>query len=252
MAGEPIRGRRGDGTDPHPGDARQERPDLGERRKGERRVWFRAGAASLILHVLAVLLWPSGGLPDSPFSAAGAREQDEDPAEGIMRAVALSAAPADPVQPPPVPTFELDVPEPPETEPDATPEIALEEPEIPDPAGGATVGSDDDDEPTGLPGASGAGDAGTGDEGLTRLIPPTPRGMIIPPTNRSLRGTQVEVWVFVDEAGRVVPDSTRLEPPTSDRRFNEQLIREAAQWLFQPARRGSDTVASWFPYTISM
>lgn len=248
MAGEPRTGQRDDGGQAVPG----ERPDLRERRARERRVWVRAGAASLVIHLLVVLLWPSGGLPDSPFSAAGAREMDRDPAEGIMRAVSMSAAPTDPVQPPPIPTFELDIPEPPETEPDATPEISLDEPEVPDPAGGSTVGSDDEDEATGLPGASGAGDAGTGDEGLTRLVPPTPRGMIIPPTNRGLRGTQVEVWVFVDEGGRVVPDSTRLEPPTTDRRFNDQLIREAAQWLFQPARMGSEVVASWFPYTIRM
>lgn len=74
----------------------------------------------------------------------------------------------------------------------------------------------------------------------------------MPPANDKLKGREVEVWVFVDERGRVVPDSTRLEPPTSDRDFNRRLIREASQWVFEPARQGGKPVASWFPYTISM
>ncbi|NIP60097.1 MAG: hypothetical protein GWM92_17380, partial [Gemmatimonadetes bacterium] len=65
-------------------------------------------------------------------------------------------------------------------------------------------------------------------------------------------GTEVQVWVFVDERGRVVPDSTRLRPPTDDRAFNRRLVEEAAQWVFEPARQGGEAVAAWFPYTISM
>jgi hypothetical protein len=76
--------------------------------------------------------------------------------------------------------------------------------------------------------------------------------MIIPPANDELRGTTVEVWVFVDERGRVVPDSTRLNPPTRDRDFNRRLIREAAEWVFRPAMQAGEAVASWFPYEISM
>jgi hypothetical protein len=56
----------------------------------------------------------------------------------------------------------------------------------------------------------------------------------------------------VDEVGRVVADSTQLRPPTSDRGFNERILREAAEWIFAPARRGGEPVASWFPYRISM
>ena len=89
-------------------------------------------------------------------------------------------------------------------------------------------------------------------EGRFRLVPPTPRGMIIPPANDALRGTTVEVWVFVDEQGRGVPDSTRLNPPTKDRRFNQRLIREASEWVFRPAQQAGKAVASWFPYQISM
>ena len=99
---------------------------------------------------------------------------------------------------------------------------------------------------------TGRGDGGNAAEGSYRLQPPVPRGMIIPPSNRNLKGTTVEVWVFVDENGRVVPDSTRLNPPTRDRAFNQRLVREAAEWVFRPAIQAGKPVASWFPYQISM
>ena len=98
----------------------------------------------------------------------------------------------------------------------------------------------------------GAGDGGNADEGFYRLQPATPRGMILPPQNRDLRGTEVQVWVFVDERGRVVADSTRLDPPTRDRGFNRRLIREAAEWSFRPAVQEGRPVGSWFPYRITM
>ena len=104
----------------------------------------------------------------------------------------------------------------------------------------------------GLENGTGQGDGGNAEEGLFRLQPASPRGMIIPPTNKSLRGTEVQVWVFVDERGRVVSDSTRLDPPTRDRGFNRRLIREAAEWVFRPAVQEGSPVASWFPYRISM
>jgi hypothetical protein len=56
--------------------------------------------------------------------------------------------------------------------------------------------------------------------------------------------------VWVDETGRVVPDSTRLDPPTSDRSLNRRLIAEAADWVFEPARQGGQPVATWFDYRV--
>ena len=83
-------------------------------------------------------------------------------------------------------------------------------------------------------------------------MPPYPRGMIIPPSNESLKGQAVEVWVWVMENGRVAADSTRLRPPTSDRGFNRLLVEEAAEWVFVPAQKDGQAVASWFFYTFSM
>ena len=82
-------------------------------------------------------------------------------------------------------------------------------------------------------------------------IPPS-QPVIMPSSNPDLRGTHVQVWVFVDEAGRVVADSTRLEPPTRNRDLNRRLIREASEWVFRPAQQDGKAVASWFPYRISM
>ena len=108
------------------------------------------------------------------------------------------------------------------------------------------------DAPPGLPGGTGTGDGGNAETGRFRLEPASPRGMIIPPANRELRGTEIQVWVFVDEAGRVVADSTRLDPPTRDRDFNRRLVREASEWVFRPAQQDGKAVASWFPYRIRM
>ena len=222
-----------------------------QRRRREREVWRAAFVISLGLHVLLFLLWPSTGGLDSPFSAAGPQERDDQAAEGFIQTVALSSAPADPIQPPPVPVIEADLPDPVDFDPDALPEVDLVQPEVPEPGQGDTDGTDEDEtEAVGLLGSTGDGDAGTEEEGLFRVVPPTPRGMIFPPTSRSLQGEMV-VRVFVDETGRVVPDSTQLHPPTSDRSYNAQVKEDAAQWVFRPALRGEEVVMSWWSYTIS-
>jgi hypothetical protein len=86
---------------------------------------------------------------------------------------------------------------------------------------------------------------------LSPLVPPSPRGMIIPPRHEEFRKTEVTVWVFIDERGRVVSDSTRLEPPTSNEGLNRALRREAAEWIFSPARQNGRAVPAWFPYVIT-
>ena len=106
------------------------------------------------------------------------------------------------------------------------------------------------DEAPGLANGDGRGDGGNSDEGFFRLQPAVPRGVIIPPNHDSLRGKAVQVWVFVNERGRVIPDSTRLEPPTTSRDLNRQLIREASEWMFRPAVQEGKAVASWYPYRI--
>jgi len=106
----------------------------------------------------------------------------------------------------------------------------------------------------GLEGGTGRGDGGTAATGRFRVIPPSPRGMILPPSDRpsNVKGKEIAIWVFVNEMGRVVPDSTRLQPSTGNPSFDERLRRQAAQWIFEPARRGGRPVAEWFQYVISL
>lgn len=217
-------------------------PTVRQRRSSEARVYRAALGVSVLVHVLLFVFWRAVPLPMSPFAAAGPRAGDFEAAGGGMEAVNLQVAPSRPIIPPALPLITLDLTDPVDFNFD---------PEI-DVASMMGAGAGRDLGPPGIEGGRGRGDGGTAAEGLFRLVPPTPRGMIIPPTNRSLRGNQVEVWVFVNEAGRVVPDSTRLNPPTSDRSFNRRLLEEAAEWVFNPATKEGKPVAAWFPYTISM
>lgn len=215
--------------------------DLTARRTQIRRIWRNAFLVSLLLHILVFFLWRTDGPLLSPFAAAGPRAGDNRAAGGAIQSMAIRIPPPRPIVPPRIPL------------PTVTPDLVEFEPEV-EPSPMDVIGDRPGNTPgpPGLEGGTGQGDGGTAAEGLFRLVPPSPRGMIMPPANDKLKGREVEVWVFVDERGRVVPDSTRLEPPTSDRDFNRRLIQEAAEWVFEPARKGGKAVASWFPYTIAM
>lgn len=225
-----------------------------ERRRRDRKMWRTAFLASVLFHILIFLVGPQVSIPESPFAAAGPRAMDDEAAQGSMQMLSLSSAPPDAAIPPPAPI--PDIEEPPieeiEIEPDAAPEIELEEIEIPLPGVGQSAGDDvADDGDAGLPEATGQGDGGTTDEGLFRLVAPVPRATFIPPTPPSnLRDVEVEIWLFVNDEGRVVPDSTRLDPPTSNRRYNDELKASANQWVFRPAQQGEESVASWWSYRV--
>ena len=84
------------------------------------------------------------------------------------------------------------------------------------------------------------------------MIAPRPRGILIPPSGQpaSARGQEITVWVFVAADGRVLADSTRLDPPTSDRRYNNRLRQTVSDWVFEPARRAGQAVAAWYPFQV--
>lgn len=215
---------------------------VSERKAAEGRVFRYALLASLLFHVVVFVFWKTVPLPPSPFAAAGPRAGDPRAASGgALQAMNLRIPPSRPLVPPRVPEISLDLAEP--------IDLSFEDSRDLSDILGERPGTN---EGPGIEGGVGRGDGGTAEEGLFRLVPPSPRGMIIPPTNSKLRGRQVEVWVFVDASGHVVPDSTRLNPPTSDRGFNRRLVEEAAEWIFNPAMKAGEPVAAWFPYTISM
>jgi outer membrane biosynthesis protein TonB len=228
-----------------------------ERHREEDRQYARAMrwglGLSVLVHVLLFIIFSARPIPRSPFSAAGERAGDERAAAGGgMEAVELRTPTQDVPAPPevePVPTEEVEEVEPPD------PEVTLEEiPAIAMADAVMRTGTEGPAEGPGRVEGTGRGDGGTEAEGLFRVIPPRPRGLILPPSERPdrVRGKEVEVWVYVTAKGEVVPDSTRLNPSTGDRRFDRRLRDYAAGWAFEAARRDGRAVAEWFRYTLSM
>jgi len=211
------------------------------RRQRDRKTWRTGLLVSVLFHLVVFFGWRDAVIPLSPFAAAGPKAGDNRAASGALQALNVLTPPSVPIVPPPIPIEVAVEVEPVEFEPDVEIDAASvlgEEPGL--------------DEGPGLEDGTGEGDGGNAEEGLFEIQPATPRAMIIPPANQGLRGTEVQVWVFVDERGRVVADSTRLDPPTRDGGFNRRLVREAAEWSFRPAVDRGRAVASWFPYVIRM
>ena len=210
-----------------------------DRRRHERRMWRTGLWVSVLVHLLVLIMSRGTVIPLSPFAAAGPQAGDNRAARGSLQAVNVRTTATVPIVPPPVPIpIEIEV------EP-----VEFEQEVVMDPS--SVLGDEPGlDEGPGLDDGDGDGDSGNADEGFYRLQPPVPRGVIIPPNDKALRGKSVQVWVFVNERGRVIADSTRLDPPTSSRDLNRQLIREASEWMFRPAVQEGQAVASWYPYRI--
>jgi hypothetical protein len=222
-----------------------------------RRAWWGGLLVAVLLHVAIVFIWRSQPtLPLIAQAAAGPRMGDDQAAEGGrgMQVLALRI-PEPPAQPAPIPRPPVPIP---------TPEVKLQlEVIAPRPSSaplvlgspvegvGAGEGTGNKTGP-GIAGGTGRGDGGDAESGLYRLTPPTPRGLILPPSDRpgKVRGREVVVYVFVTDRGRVVADSTRLAPSSGDSKFDERLRRQAAEWVFNPARKGGQPTAEWFRYTI--
>jgi outer membrane biosynthesis protein TonB len=214
---------------------------------------FRAGlVVSLVVHGLLLLSFAGQSLPPSPYAAAGERQRDARAAAGGgMEAVQLRPPDVAVALPVPVPV--------PDPDPDPAPEDESE-PEVEAVPLGALVetstapGTQGPSVDRGIASGTGQGDGGTEADGRFRVVPPRPRGLTLPPGDRpnDVRGKEIEVWVYVAANGQVVADSTRLSPPSGDRRFDRRLREHAAAWVFEAARRDGRAVAEWFRYTIIM
>lgn len=222
-----------------------------------RRIWRWSLLASVLFHILVLFLFRAARpIPPSPFAAAGPRAGDARAAAGGgTQVVALRIDPL--VEPQPIQVERVPVPVP-TVEPE--PQIVVEDPKPAVAAvpvrieGTGPIGEGRGSQAgAGLEGGTGRGDGGNAEEGLFRLVPPSPRGLILPPSDRpgKVRGKEVDVWVFVTATGRVLSDSTRLDPSsTGDSRFDDRLKKQAAEWVFEPARKGGQAIAEWFRYTI--
>lgn len=211
-------------------------------------------AASVLLHllVLALFFGREAPLPDAPFAAAGERRgSDRAAAGGGMQALELATPTVQPPEPAPPVLVPTEVEE---TTPPEEPELEVEVPAIALAQGVGTPGDPGEAVGPGLEVGEGEGDGGTDAEGRFRVVPPRPRGLILPPSDRpaDVRGKEIEVWVYVSAGGHVVPDSTRLQPPTGDRRFDRRLRDHASGWVFEAARKDGRAIGEWFRYTIVM
>ncbi len=215
-----------------------------QRTRRERTVWRIGLLLSVLLHLIVILIFQTRQERLTRYAAAGPRSGDAvaAPGGGGMRSVVLR--PPEEITLPPRP--EVPVVKPMEVQEPEQPVLALSELVLPELGQGEKEGPRSG---PGLPGGEGGGDAGSAMSGLRRLTPPTPRYAIFNLSDRpqSVSGRDVTVWVFVNELGAV--DSVRLEPPTPDRRFNERLMREAREWLFDPAERAGRPVPTWTSYS---
>lgn len=225
--------------------------------------WHRALGAGLLIaalvHLVLLVSFRTTPIPQAPFTAAGPDRGDVRAAAGGGEGLTMIElrSPAAPVAeevptpvPVPVPVPEIVV------EPQDQPDPSLEEADVPVslPGVGETGSGGEAGSATGPGTATGTGQGGGGaDEGGDAgLIAPRPRGILIPPAGRpaSARGQEITVWVFVTPTGRVLTDSTRLEPPTSDGRYNNRLRQTVSDWVFEPARRAGQAVGAWYPFQI--
>lgn len=214
--------------------------DVRARRRKENRIWRYALGASVLIHLLVLFLGENRPIPLSPYAAAGPKAGDNRAAAGGVQAMNV-------VTPPPQPIERPVRPKPVDIAADPV-EFSLEE-AFSEPA---FVGERPGNANAGTETGEGAGDGGTADEGLNRIQPPYPRGLLLPPdAPRSLKGKSTVVWIFVTELGEVVADSTRLDPPSRDRRYNSRLIAEAAEWRFRPGTKGGIPIAAWAQYTVN-
>ena len=213
-----------------------------ERRRAERALWRNGFAGAVIVHLLVFLLWWGEAELVSPFAAAGPRAGDNRAARGGMQAMTIRVPPPRPIVRPRVPLLSFD--------PVPLDEL-LEEEQQQQIETASILGDRPGVDGPGLPDGDGAGDGGTAASGRLRDIPPRPLNLTLPFWCQDACREPIEVWVFVDEYGQVVADSIRLRPPSSDRSTNDRLIREAAEFVYEPARSGGKPVASWTFYAVT-
>ncbi len=213
---------------------------------------------AVLVHLLIVLLFRgSVVMPQDPSSAAGPNAGDLLPSAaggtGLTMVELRVEQPPEEVVEEVVPIPErIVVAEVPRPTPTPAPAPTVTPPSREGTGGAGSGGDSGTTEGTGREDGAGRGGGGSGGEGNAGIVAPVPRGMIIPPADRprSVRGQEVTVWVFVNDRGRVASDSTRLDPPTPDARYNDRLRRSAAEWVFEPARQDGRAVGAWYPFQI--
>lgn len=85
--------------------------------------------------------------------------------------------------------------------------------------------------------------------------PPTASEVFIPPLDGvppDLRERTLQVRLLVDEHGNVVPDSTRIDPMITDRRYDRDFRKSLARTRFHPAVVEGCAVPAWTTFTFRL
>ena len=210
---------------------------LDERRNAGKKIGRNALLISLLFHAVVFFFWRTNGPLMSPFAAAGPRAGDNRAAGGSMTSMAIRIPPPRPIVPPRIPL------------PTVTPDIMEFEPEV-DQSPMDVIGDRPGNSPgpPGIEGGTGQGDGGTAEEGLFRLVPPSPRGMIMPPANDKLKGREVEVWVFVDERGSAA--RSQIHTSSGYPALDNAAAQIVEQMEFSPAMNRDKPVGVWIAQPI--
>ena len=207
-----------------------------DRHRRERRIWRNGIAMSVAVHFLVFFTWKITAVPTAPPMTPGPEQIEGIVDEGSLRALSIWVPPNLPIVPSPIP-----IPS----------QIDIQEVKLAQIMEGDTVpvfGK----RPS-LDKLPGLGDgSGIPHQGASGWMSATPRDIVILSNEHDLSGKEIQVWVFIDESGGVIPDSTYLDPVPEDKDFNRRLIRQAAEWLFRPATRDGKPVVSWFTYRIAI
>jgi len=207
-----------------------------DRHRRERRIWRNGITMSIAVHFLVFFIWKITAVPVSLYMAPDPEQSDGAVDDNSLRTLSIWVPPNLPIEPSPIPIpSQIDIQE-----------VKLAQ--IMERGTVSVLG-----EWPSLDKLLGVGDgSGMPHQGASGWMPATPRDIIIPSNKRDLSGTEIQVWVFIDESGGVTPGFTYLDPTTEDSDFNRRLIRQAAEWLFRPATCDGKPVASWFTYRISI
>ncbi len=200
-----------------------------------RRAWWVGMTASFIVHVLIFLLW-RGVVPLPAEPLQGPRSPSLVTGGGALQATNARLPTVREIPPPARPVLAIE-----------TPEVEIRELQVslpgPDLAPAPTPGR-----LPGVGGGEGEGDGGSG-TGSGDFVSPMPRSVLPhwdPPS--SVRGLEVTVRVHVDASG-IPTGEVELDPPTPDRKFNEEIEDRVRRMEYRPASRNGAPVDGWAEIT---
>tara|TARA_B100000586_G_scaffold242498_1_gene196397 strand:- start:23 stop:685 length:663 start_codon:yes stop_codon:yes gene_type:complete len=212
-----------------------------DRRLLESIVWLKSFLLSTMVHISFFFLWWGEEVPQNVSMATQSFEGSGDSKPfGRIEWIRIQSTSREAELRPIVPLLELEI------------SLAIEIEDTPIIEGTQILSKDLNEFHSGLFGDQLSAEENDMGDNSDRTVPPLPRNIVIPQFIEDQDLEEIEVGVFVDEGGRVVPDSIRFVTPIYNDNIRKQLIEKAAEWIFDPATAAGKPVGSWFFYTIRM